>query len=429
MSDATFTLEAHGADRVVNDIKKVNKATNKLNKTNMRGGMAVLEFSRGMEDFAMAGMRGAMNNIPGLLQSLGVGMGLTGVVTVGVVAVWKLTEAFEGWMNKSREAKNAAFAVGYSFLNIESTAKGMSTQINNSTKEMDALFQGMADADALMSKRRGLDDGVGTSKRKLDEMRELVQLTMKGATESEKELAKIRRGADAEAATAASAQKTVEARRESIRLLEAMRKGQQQEIKDLDVKGRVELINREATLAGTKAENAALARGVEANKAAEIGSSMSAKYSRSNKMYLFAEEGGFANAVKSNEVAKSHLENLNEQLNTMQLQLTQEKDIALAAERKYAAKEEEVELQEVLYDLAKKQKKEEEAKKDAEAAMKAKMAERAVSTDQMLSSQARSGLAGNEVRAAMDVLNIAKQSLKVMKQIARNTGKFNKTYA
>ena len=83
----------------------------------------------------------------------------------------------------------------------------------------------------------------------------------------------------------------------------------------------------------------------------------------------------------------------------------------------------------MLYDLAKKQKKEEEAKKDAEAAMKAKMAERAVSTDQMLSSQARSGLAGNEVRAAMDVLNIAKQSLKVMKQIARNTGKFNKTYA
>ena len=429
MSDATFTLEAHGADRVVNDIKKVNKATNKLNKTNMRGGMAVLEFSRGMEDFAMAGMRGAMNNIPGLLQSLGVGMGLTGVVTVAVVSVWKLTEAFEGWMNKSREAKNAAFGVGLSFLNVEETAKTMSEQIKKSQKEMDGLIQGMADADSLMSKQRGLDTGVDASKRKMEWMKELVALTQKGATEEEKKTAKILHGADAERATAEAAQKTVAARRESIQQLEAMRKGQLEGIKNSDVEGKIEIVKRKTIEAAIKANKAAKKRGLKGNKATEEATSASAAAAKSYKDYLFGGDAGYKQAVAQNETAKEYVTQLNEQLNKLELQLITEKDMATAAERRLDYKEKEVDLQEVLSDLAAKKKKEEEAKKDAEAAMKAKMAERAVSTDQMLSSQARSGLAGNEVRAAMDVLNIAKQSLKVMKQIARNTGKFNKTYA
>ncbi len=60
--------------------------------------------------------------------------------------------------------------------------------------------------------------------------------------------------------------------------------------------------------------------------------------------------------------------------------------------------------------------------------MEGQLSER-VSTGDMLSSQAKAGLAGNEVRAAMDVLNIAKQSLTTLKQIARNTGRDNRTYA
>lgn len=61
--------------------------------TGRRGdaGMALLEFSRAFEDFQFAGIRGAANNLPGLLAMLGAGPGLAGMLSLAVVGATALT--------------------------------------------------------------------------------------------------------------------------------------------------------------------------------------------------------------------------------------------------------------------------------------------------------------------------------------------------
>ena len=52
-----------------------------------RAGMGALEVSRGVEDFAVAGMRGLLNNIPGMIMSFGGSMGLAAAVSLVAVGV------------------------------------------------------------------------------------------------------------------------------------------------------------------------------------------------------------------------------------------------------------------------------------------------------------------------------------------------------
>ncbi len=88
MATASFTFQTLGANSVVNANNQISASQKQLAGTSKKSGMAILEASRGLEDFAMAGMRGVMNNIPGLLQNLGVGMGLTGAISMVTVAAY-----------------------------------------------------------------------------------------------------------------------------------------------------------------------------------------------------------------------------------------------------------------------------------------------------------------------------------------------------
>ena len=99
MADMTITGDAKFGS-VINEMKRVEKASDSMKRkvdnitrgqqgrgASQRGGMGVLEISRGVEDFAVAGMRGLMNNIPGIIQSLGGGMGLAGAVSLAAVGL------------------------------------------------------------------------------------------------------------------------------------------------------------------------------------------------------------------------------------------------------------------------------------------------------------------------------------------------------
>lgn len=69
-------------------------------------GMATLEASRAFED-AQYGMRGVLNNIPGLIAMLGGSAGLAGVVSVAAVGfsiLWKQVEKFQ---QEAKEAESA----------------------------------------------------------------------------------------------------------------------------------------------------------------------------------------------------------------------------------------------------------------------------------------------------------------------------------
>lgn len=65
-------------------------------------GMAVLEFSRAFED-AQYGIRGVLNNIPGLIAMLGGGAGLAGVISVAAVLGTQLWEKLSSGADKSKK--------------------------------------------------------------------------------------------------------------------------------------------------------------------------------------------------------------------------------------------------------------------------------------------------------------------------------------
>ena len=78
------------------DLADAHQQSRKLVGSMGRGGdagMAVLEFSRAFED-AQYGIRGVLNNIPGLIAMLGGGAGLAGVISLAAVAGTQLWEAF-----------------------------------------------------------------------------------------------------------------------------------------------------------------------------------------------------------------------------------------------------------------------------------------------------------------------------------------------
>lgn len=76
------------------ELREAESAAKKLGVTVGRqgnAGMAVLEFSRAFED-AQYGIRGVLNNIPGLIAMLGGGAGLAGVISIAAVAATQLWE-------------------------------------------------------------------------------------------------------------------------------------------------------------------------------------------------------------------------------------------------------------------------------------------------------------------------------------------------
>lgn len=81
--------------KVMEPLGKVDLAAKEVAKSKRNGAVAVLEFSRAFED-AQYGIRGVLNNIPGLLSALGAGAGLAGVVSIAAVALNQfLGPAFE----------------------------------------------------------------------------------------------------------------------------------------------------------------------------------------------------------------------------------------------------------------------------------------------------------------------------------------------
>jgi hypothetical protein len=76
-----------------------------------RGGMGVLEVSRGVEDFAVAGMRGLLNNIPGIIMSFGGSMGLAGVVSLAAVAVTVLGKGLFDLVTNAKAVKKETDAL------------------------------------------------------------------------------------------------------------------------------------------------------------------------------------------------------------------------------------------------------------------------------------------------------------------------------
>ena len=105
------------------DLADAHQETRKLAGVMGRGGnggMAVLEFSRAFED-AQYGIRGVLNNIPGLIAMLGGGAGLAGVISLAAVAGTQLWEAFAN----SKDAEEGVDAIAEAADKLEKRLKAL----------------------------------------------------------------------------------------------------------------------------------------------------------------------------------------------------------------------------------------------------------------------------------------------------------------
>jgi len=82
---------ATSMERASGSAQKLSKGQDKAAKSQRNSGLAALEFSRAVED-AQYGVRGVLNNIPQLIQFMGGGAGLAGVVSLAAVALTQLVE-------------------------------------------------------------------------------------------------------------------------------------------------------------------------------------------------------------------------------------------------------------------------------------------------------------------------------------------------
>jgi hypothetical protein len=157
-ADVSITMEAQNKG-VIQAMDQVGKKADQLNrKTQAMGGgrrgqggqrqsgytsgMGVLEVSRAIED-AQYGIRGVLNNIPGMIQSFGGSMGLAGVVSIAAVALTvfgkALLNAASGMDTAAEkaaylEARTKKMAEGFSAMKKKMAADDLAKQISDATK-------------------------------------------------------------------------------------------------------------------------------------------------------------------------------------------------------------------------------------------------------------------------------------------------------
>lgn len=104
-------------------IDRVNEKTKKLGRGGRRTGMAMLEASRAIEDFSVAGMRGALNNIPGLTMSLTGHAGLAAASSIVALALWKLAPKIFGIGEAAKKSSGQIEALNQNLARLDAFHK------------------------------------------------------------------------------------------------------------------------------------------------------------------------------------------------------------------------------------------------------------------------------------------------------------------
>lgn len=81
----------------------VNQGSGKATSSAANMNMAILQASRGIQDFQAAGLNGMINNVEGIASAFGVGAGVAGAVTLAAVAIQSLSPAISSVIQESRK--------------------------------------------------------------------------------------------------------------------------------------------------------------------------------------------------------------------------------------------------------------------------------------------------------------------------------------
>jgi len=166
-ADVSITMEAQNKG-VIQAMDQVGKKADQLNRKTQamggrgqrqggyRQGMGVLEVSRAIED-AQYGMRGVLNNIPGIIQSFGGSMGMAGVISIAAVALSVLGKRLYDYATDAERTKKkteALTAANGKFTQGLADAKGRMEEYNKARDDQASALKRVAE-NAEMLRRIG----------------------------------------------------------------------------------------------------------------------------------------------------------------------------------------------------------------------------------------------------------------------------------
>jgi len=416
MADVDITASFQ-AGNVEQGFKKIEKGTNRLQRSTRRSGMAFLEATRALEDFQFAGIRGAANNLPGLAMALGLGTGIAGMATLGALGIMQLTKA----MKRFEVAMNIGTERAKAFASAMMDAVG-SAQQRDAVAQLEKEFKRLNEE---VEKATAKGDYVGGADAQVSALKHQIAL--------ERELAGLR-GEDVD--RAAQFERDAKAAEDSARVYEAALASIEARAKSLNTatgramegrttddgsseRARVEVDVAKARLASAeeflKSGGAKIPDGIVDYAAGGIGDAI---------RKIFQQETNVAR--RKREAQKL--------VNDAKQQLAEKRKVLSVVEKTYKAEEDALkklkDAQEGLAEdrlnaerkIAEAMQEAAEARMKAEAVQQAKQdqSEMRLSTP-ILTSQGRAGLAGNEIQAAMQSLQVERNMLQELKTLVKLT--------
>lgn len=103
LATSTVSQKSIAVGALNKEMLRTSASNKQMSTSSSNASYALLELSRGFED-AQYGMRGMLNNIPGLLMHLGGGAGLAGAVSIAAVAISILFTTMQSSSAKAAEA-------------------------------------------------------------------------------------------------------------------------------------------------------------------------------------------------------------------------------------------------------------------------------------------------------------------------------------
>lgn len=408
---------------ITTGMDRVEKSTQKLARSSRRSGFAFLEATRALEDFSVAGMRGAMNNLPGLVMSLGLGAGLAGASTVAALGIMGLSKAVDQFSKAANSGSTQAKAFGASLQDaVNAIVK------RRAVEDLEKQMQGLRKAAEDLA-TSGEGSGVVSGAR-------AIVTHMERQVKLEQELAKLRgekvNQADVFQQDADSAKKAAEVYEQALSSLEAkMSKLEDAKARALEASTGDDDIEAALAKLGVAQGRMAAAQafvkdgGIKPpGSALEFMSDVATEYGL--KMIGQGDKSAFAVQRKAAEKALE---------DTRQLVVERQKELEIVKKR---AAEEDAAMDRLQKAIEQNQVNQREAAALEEAARM--RAEEAIKKQDAvvfgrqddeftgfgfrapgLTSQAKSGLAGNEIQRAMNTLTVQRDMLKHLASIDRKT--------
>lgn len=189
MADIRVTGSAN-LSAVTNGLKKIGTESANMSKSTSRAGQSILALGQGLEDFAVAGMRGALNNIPQFIQMLGAGAGIAGGATIALVAINELVKGIDRLLDKRHAAENTELAKGLGYKELKASEE----ELRRIDKLAEKAAESMVDVQKEFAKSqtiRGLRERFFTSESEVSVAKTIFEMEQRGATEQEKKIAGI----------------------------------------------------------------------------------------------------------------------------------------------------------------------------------------------------------------------------------------------